>query len=68
MHKISTFISAIAVIAALGCLSLPRGVEASATQMAGHRLDFATSGVDPMPVGTAKQMARIKRAKLERRF
>ncbi len=67
MHRISTVLSAVALMAALGCLSLPRGVETSAIQTAGHKPDFKASGIDPMPVGTAKQMARIKRAKAERK-
>ena len=66
MHRISTGLSAIALMAALGCLSLPRGIQASATQIAGHKPNFADSGIDPMPVGTAREMARTKRARFER--
>lgn len=67
MHRTSTAISMIALMATLGCLSLPRSGELAQTRVAAHRPDFSASGIDPMPVGTAKQMARIKRNRIERK-
>ena len=67
MHRISTGFSMVALIAALGCLSLPRGGEPAQTRVAVHKPDFSASGTDPMPVDTAKQMARIERNRTERK-
>jgi hypothetical protein len=56
-----------ALMAALGCQSLPRRGEA-VLQVSGHKPDFAVSGIDPMPVGTAGQVTRMKRARAERKI
>ena len=66
MHRISTGLSVVALLAGLGCLSLPRGGEPASMQVA-YKPDFATSSIDPMPVGTAKQLTRMKRARAERK-
>ena len=67
MHRISTGFSMVALIAALGCLSLPRGGDVAPAQVVAYKPDFSASGIDPIPVGTAKQMARIKRARAVRK-
>lgn len=67
MHRISTGLSMVALMAALGCLSLPRGGEAQAEQVAARKPDFSSVAIDPMPVGTAKQMTRNRRARAERK-
>ena len=67
MHRISTGFSMVALVAALGCLSLPRGGEPAAVQVAANKPDFSAAGIDPMPVGTAKQVTRMKRARAERK-
>lgn len=67
MNKISTAISMIALMATLGCLSLPPGGRTAAVQVAANKAEFSASGIDPMPVGTSKQVVRMKRARAERR-
>ena len=57
----------IALMALMACFYLPRSVEPAQTRVAAHKPDFSASGIDPMPVGTAKQMARIKRNRTERK-
>ena len=56
-----------ALMAALGCLALVRGIEPASTQLEAYKRDFSAAGIDPMPVGTAKQMARLKRARAVRK-
>ena len=68
MHRISTGFSMIALAAAMGCLSLPpQSGESHPADVATHRPDFSSAGIDPMPVGTAKQISRMKRARGERK-
>jgi hypothetical protein len=67
MHRISTGFSMVALIAALGCLSLPHDGRSAAMQVAANKPDFSTSGVDLMSVGTSKQVSRMKRARAERK-
>lgn len=66
MRRFSTGLSIMALMAALGCQSLPRRGEA-VLQLSGHKPDFAASGIDAMPVGTARQITRMKRARAERK-
>ena len=67
MHRTSTAISMIALMATLGCLSLPHSGRTAAIQVAANKPDFSASGVDLMPVGTSKQVTRMKRARAERK-
>ena len=67
MHRFSTGLSVVALMAALSCLSLPRGGDAAPAWAGAYKPDFSASGIDPMPAGTAKQMARIKRNRTERK-
>lgn len=67
MHRISTGVSMIALMATLGCLSLPHEGRTAAMQVAANKPDFSASGIDSMPVGTSKQVARMKRVRAERR-
>ena len=57
----------IALMAALGCLSLPHGDRTAAMQVAANKPDFSASGIDPMPVATSKQVVRMKKVRAERR-
>ena len=67
MRRVSTGLSMIALMALMACFYLPRSGEPAQTHVAVHKPDFSASGIDPMPVGTAKQMARIKRNRTERK-
>ena len=68
MHRISTALSMMAVSAVMaGLVLLPRGIDAAAATAALHKPDFSASRIDPMPVGTARQMVRAKRIRASRK-
>lgn len=70
MDRISTGISIATVGALFSGLILFQGAppasNTSAT-LAVHKPEFSASGIDPMPVGTAKQLARLKRTRAVRK-
>ncbi len=67
MRRFSTALSMIALSALTGVFFLPQSGDASPVQVAAHKLDFSNSGIDFSPVGTAKQMVRLKRTRTERK-
>ncbi|MBE7181659.1 MAG: hypothetical protein INR71_10720 [Terriglobus roseus] len=46
---------------------LPREATPASVEVVSHKPDFSSAGVDPMPVGTAKQVARAKRVRGDRK-
>ena len=66
MDRLSTHVSVFALASAIAVLSLPRTSPAPPTAIALTRPDFSGSGIDPMPVGTARQMKRMRRVRAER--
>jgi hypothetical protein len=67
MRRFSTGLSMVALAATMSCLLLPHSSDSVSTHVATYKPRFSASGIDPMPVGTAKQMARIKRNRAERK-
>lgn len=67
MDRFSTHVSVFALASAIAVLSLPRANPAPPTAIALTRPDFSAAGIDPMPVGTAGQIKRMRRARAERK-
>lgn len=67
MRRISTGLTMFALTAGMGCALLPRDSIPASVEVASHKPDFSSVAVDLMPVGTAKQMARAKRIRANRK-
>jgi hypothetical protein len=68
MHRVSTSFSLVSLTLAMaGLLLLPRGIEPAPANAALHKADFSASRIDPMPVGTARQIARSKQIRAGRK-
>ena len=63
VSRIIAGLTFVTLAASTGWAVVPHGGPPAAEQVALHRPDFSASGVDPMPVGTAKQVVRMKRAR-----
>lgn len=64
VSRISAGLTFVTLAAAAGSAVVPRVGPPAAVQVALHRPDFSAAGVDPMPVGTARQVARMKRVRI----
>ncbi len=68
MRRVSTVFSAVAVATIMaGLVLLPHGGDSAPVDPALPRANLSIVRIDPTPVGTVKQMARIKRIKAGRK-
>ncbi len=67
MRRVSTGLSIVVIAASFACFFLPSGNSTAAADAGAHKPDFYSAGVDMMPVGTAKQVAKLKRARASRK-
>ena len=67
MRRASLGLTMFALTAAVGCALLPRAGVPRPTETAARNADLSSAGIDFMPVGTAKQVARAKRVRANHR-
>ena len=67
MRRVTTVLTLFALTATVVGAVLPRAGAPASIAVVAHKPDFSATGIDPMPVGTAKQVARAKRMKAVRK-
>lgn len=67
MRRVSTVLTIFALTGTVVGIVLPRAEVPAPIAAVSHKPDFSAAGIDPMPVGSAKQVARAKRIRASRK-